>query len=130
MFGENEIYGQKLVNIDTKNRIILPTFTESISGEKIVIQKEEETFNLMSQKYIDLLTERYERIITISDNKNEIFKARQELERLYNSILKMVETDHQKRIVLPLDEMNMKEEKQLKLVGFKKYVKLYKVIER
>ena len=130
MFGENEIYGQKLVNIDTKNRIILPTFTESISGEKIVIQKEEETFNLMSQRYIDLLTERYERIITISNNKNEIFKARQELESLYNSILRMVETDRQRRIVLPLDEMNMKDEKQLKLVGFKKYVKLYKVIER
>lgn len=130
MFGENEIYGQKIMNIDAKNRIVLPSFTGSTSGEKMVIQREEETFNLMSQRYINLLTERYERIITLSNNKNEIFKARQELENLYNTILTMVETDYQKRIVLPLEEMNMKEEKQLKLVGFKKYVKLYKVIER
>lgn len=130
MFGENEIYGQKIMNIDAKNRIVLPSFTGSTSGEKMVIQREEETFNLMSQRYINLLTERYERIITLSNNKDEIFKARQELENLYNTILAMVETDYQKRIVLPLEEMNMKKEKQLKLVGFKKYVKLYKVIER
>lgn len=130
MFGENEIYGQKIMNIDAKNRIVLPSFTGSTSGEKMVIQREEETFNLMSQRYINLLTERYERIITLSNNKDEIFKARQELENLYNTILTMVETDYQKRIVLPLEEMNMKKEKQLKLVGFKKYVKLYKVIER
>lgn len=130
MFGENEIYGQKIMNIDAKNRIVLPSFTGSTSGEKMVIQREEETFNLMSQRYINLLTERYERIITLSNNKDEIFKARQGLENLYNTILTMVETDYQKRIVLPLEEMNMKEEKQLKLVGFKKYVKLYKVIER
>ena len=130
MFGENEIYGQKIMNIDAKNRIVLPSFTGSTSGEKMVIQREEETFNLMSQRYINLLTERYERIITLSNNKDEIFKARQELENLYNTILTMVETDYQKRIVLPLEEMNMKEEKQLKLVGLKKYVKLYKVIER
>lgn len=130
MFGENEIYGQKIMNIDAKNRIVLPSFTGSTSGEKMVIQREEETFNLMSQRYINLLTERYERIITLSNNKDEIFKARQGLENLYNTILTMVETDYQKRIVLPLEEMNMKEEKQLKLVGLKKYVKLYKVIER
>ena len=62
MFGENEIYGQKIMNIDAKNRIVLPSFTGSTSGEKMVIQREEETFNLMSQRYINLLTERYERI--------------------------------------------------------------------
>ena len=112
MFGENEIYGQKIMNIDVKNRIVLPSFTGSASGEKMVIQREEETFNLMLQRYINLLTERYERIITLSNNKNEIFKARQELENLYNTILTMVETDYQKRIVLPWEEMNMKEEKQ------------------
>ena len=130
MFGENEIYGQKIMNIDAKNRIVLPSFTGSTSGEKMVIQREEETFNLMSQRDVNLLTERYEKIISLSNNKDEIFKARQELENLYNTILTMVETDYQKRIVLPLEEMNMKDEKQLKLVGFKKYVKLYKVIER
>ena len=38
MFGENEIIGEKTINIDSKNRIILPSFTGVEIKDKLIPQ--------------------------------------------------------------------------------------------
>ena len=67
MFGEQEIYGCKQVTIDSKNRIVLPTFTNAEYQDKILIQSMGEELKIISKTSIDNLTKKLE---TLIDNYN------------------------------------------------------------
>lgn len=125
MFGEQEIHGCKQVTIDSKNRIVLPTFTNAEYQDKILIQSMGEELKIISKTSIDNLTKKLETLIDNSKNVNDIKEAKALLEQIYISILGQAECDKQKRIILPLEMCLIKPNNKMVMVGCKDHVKLY-----
>lgn len=102
MFGENEIIGEKTINIDSKNRIILPSFTGVEIKDKLIPQLNVDNSILFIYD-IDGFNKKDEKFNAfLSKTKMSSEKIRK-LQRLYYGELSFMpeEVDSSKRIVIP-----------------------------
>ncbi len=107
MFGEKSIYGQSIVHIDDKNRIILPKYTYAEPGDKLLVINEGEYLAIHSEQEIEEKLKQKEKEL----DKKELFM-------LYSSILKKVECDKQGRITLG----DITDSNELECIGAREYL--------
>ena len=122
MFGQDSIYGNKILNVDKKNRLFLPSFTFAEEKDRLVIVKSdvmEDSYELQLQDYIDDLLQNLENEIISAKTQEEYKKLKLEFYKKTSAILKIVVCDSQRRInVLDIDN----EAKQYKCIGAKDHV--------
>ena len=115
MFGEKGIYGNSMVHIGDKQRLVLPKFTYVEKGDSLLIIDRQEFISVCTQdvleKEIKSIEELYKRS-NIYDRK----KIELDLLNLYKSIIKQVSVDSQHRINLGGIEI---EEKDFLCIGAK-----------
>ena len=99
MFGEESIYGQSIIHLDDKRRIILPKYTGAQKGDKLVIVRKKGRLYVEREDILDSKIKELERLCSRSANPEET-KEEIELFKMYSSILKKVTCDSQGRITL------------------------------
>jgi len=100
MFGEERMYGQTNISLDVKRRMNVPTFTKAEQNERLVIVNEGDFFSIYEKNHyleqIKDLEEQYSK----TTNMDERRKMHLELLKFYQTILKEVVVDKQRRFVL------------------------------
>lgn len=125
MFGEEKIFGKSEISIDEKNRIKLPKFTYAESGDRIIIQKEDDELKISNELRIVKIIEEIEESLKYVKNSSEAKILKEEMDKLYISILSTKTCDQQNRIILPNDIFDTSETNKIIAVGYGDYVKLY-----
>jgi DNA-binding transcriptional regulator/RsmH inhibitor MraZ len=112
MFGEESIYGQSIIHLDDKKRIILPKYTGAEKGDKLVIVRKKGRLYVEREDILDRKIKELERLCSRSVDPE---KAKFEIEfyKMCSSILKKVTCDSQRRITLG-DELDSDE---IKCIG-------------
>lgn len=121
MFGENSMYGQKIVKSDQKSRLKLPGFSQVdindsllviSANNRIIISREEEY-----SKYIDDLFKKIEKTSSIE----EALEIENLIYSISSLIKKSVSPDNQNRVLLSeIIEPNT----LYRIVGCKKYLRI------
>lgn len=102
MFGEENILGQCEKTVDEKHRIIIPSFTKSEKGDKLILLYDKE-FDVYRIFDIEQINKKYEELsekLKAASNDKEEKRYEEKLLKLSRSILKVLFTDGQKRINL------------------------------
>lgn len=99
MFGEGNIYGQTSVTLDSKDRIVLPTFTYAEHEDELLVINKEDYLYVCKEEKIENIVSNLEQKYIYS-NLDEKKQIELRLLKIYRSILKKVEVDKQKRINL------------------------------
>lgn len=102
MFGENEIIGEKTINIDGKNRIILPSFTGVEIKDKLIPQLNVDN-NILFIYGIDVFNKKDEKFNEFLSKTKMSYEKIRKIQRLYYGELSFMpeEVDSSKRIVIP-----------------------------
>ena len=102
MFGENEIIGEKTINIDGKNRIILPSFTGVEIKDKLIPQLNVDNSILFIYD-IDGFNKKVEKLNAVLSKTKMSSEKIRKIQRLYYGELSFMpeEVDSSKRIVIP-----------------------------
>ena len=102
MFGENEIIGEKTINIDSKNRIILPSFTGVEIKDKLIPQLNVDN-NILFIYGIDVFNKKDEKFNEFLSKTKMSYEKIRKIQRLYYGKLSFMpeEVDSSKRIVIP-----------------------------
>ena len=102
MFGENEIIGEKTINIDSKNRIILPSFTGVEIKDKLIPQLNVDN-NILFIYGIDVFNKKGEKFNEFLSKTKMSYEKIRKIQRLYYGKLSFMpeEVDSSKRIVIP-----------------------------
>lgn len=102
MFGENEIIGEKTINIDSKNRIILPSFTGVEIKDKLIPQLNVDN-NILFIYGIDVFNKKDEKFNEFLSKTKMSYEKIRKIQRLYYGELSFMpeEVDSSKRIVIP-----------------------------
>ena len=102
MFGENEIIGEKTINIDSKNRIILPSFTCVEIKDKLIPQLNVDNSILFIYD-IDGFNKKVEKLNAVLSKTKMSSEKIRKIQRLYYGELSFMpeEVDSSKRIVIP-----------------------------
>ena len=109
MFGENLILGESCGKIDSKNRIIVPTFTKIEPQEQLLLQlteiDNELAFKLIAtHKYFKII----ERLQNLRDNSislKDFEKYDKEIELICQNLNFILSVDKQRRMQIPLNLM-------------------------
>ena len=117
MFGEESIYGQSIIHLDDKKRIILPKYTYAEAGDKLLVINDGEYLSIHSEQEFEEKLRQKELELEKSNLKLKNAKKR-ELLILYSSILKRVTCDKQGRITLG----NITDSSELKCIGAREYL--------
>ena len=101
MFGENEIIGEKTINIDSKNRIILPSFTGVEIKDKLIPQLNVDN-NILFIYGIDVFNKKDEKFNEFLSKTKMSYEKIRKIQRLYYGELSFMpeEVDSSKRIVI------------------------------
>ena len=67
MFGEESIYGQSIIHLDDKRRIILPKYTYAEKGDKLVIVRKKGYLSVEREDILDGKIKELERPLEITD---------------------------------------------------------------
>lgn len=102
MFGENEIIGEKTINIDSKNRIILPSFTGVEIKDKLIPQLNVDN-NILFIYGMDAFNKKDEKFNEFLSKTKMSYEKIRKIQRLYYGELSFMpeEVDSSKRIVIP-----------------------------
>ena len=102
MFGENEIIGEKTINIDSKNRIILPSFTGVEIKDKLIPQLNVDN-SILFIYGIDVFNKKDEKFNEFLSKTKMSYEKIRKIQRLYYGELSFMpeEVDSSKRIVIP-----------------------------
>ena len=102
MFGENEIIGEKTINIDSKNRIILPSFTGVEIKDKLIPQLNVDN-SILFIYGIDVFNKKGEKFNEFLSKTKMPYEKIRKIQRLYYGELSFMpeEVDSSKRIVIP-----------------------------
>ena len=119
MFGKSEI------SIDEKNRIKLPKFTYAESGDRIIIQQEDDTLKISNESKITKIIEEIEETLKHVENISEAKTLKEKIDKLCISIISKKICDQQNRIVLPNGIFDTSETNRIMSVGYGDYIKLY-----
>lgn len=121
MFAENSMYGVKNVNVDSKGRIILPTFTGASKDDLLLIEEENDAFYIYNEEYLNVVVECLGKDGGTLDTVKEIQK---ELEtNFYSKIYKSCTVDAQGRIN---GGERFNKYNSLRVIGCRNYIKLEK----
>ena len=125
MFGDKEIYGNFKKTLDTKGRVMLPSATGAEIGDKLFLMTYTNGVKVIAkrkvQDIIELIDKRIE-ALGFQNNK-EINELRAARDAIYDSIIREVTDDVNKRI----NTHNLfVETKDIVVVGHKDYVVLKK----
>jgi len=99
MFGEENIYGQTSVSLDSKSRIILPKFTYIEPKEELLIVDKEQYLSVCKEDKMNNIIKQLEEQYICGDSKRKR-EIDLELLKISSSILKKVQSDKQHRINL------------------------------
>ena len=102
MFGDKPIFGQTILNIDSKNRIIVPIYTNREYGEELLLlyNKDFDIYEIYSTKRLE---ERYihlNYLVLNATNKKEKNFYEKRLLELSKSILKSIKVEVNGKIAL------------------------------
>ena len=117
MFGEQSIYGQSIIHLDDKKRIILPKYTFAEAGDSLLVINEGEYITIHSEKEFEEKLKQKEEELEKCSSKLKNAKKR-ELFIMYSSILKRVTCDKQGRITLG----NIIENNEIECIGAREYL--------
>lgn len=99
MFGDIKMIGIAEQNLDEKNRIILPKFTNASKGDEVVLFQEKEYFSIYHLDYL------IQKLDSLEKNELTDLKSFLILKRKYDEIMLNIfsksTVDGQKRIHLP-----------------------------
>lgn len=99
MFGQESIYGQRMVTVDHKGRLMLPKFTGIEPQEILLIVDNIDYLSLYKEEMIETKIKMLEELYINSDSDKKR-KIELELLKIYESVLKKVKSDNQRRINL------------------------------
>ena len=125
MFGEEKIFGKSEISIDEKNRIKLPKFTYAESGDRIIIQQEDDTLKISNESKITKIIEEIEETLKHVENISEAKTLKEKIDKLCISIISKKICDQQNRIILPNGIFDTSETNRIMSVGYGDYIKLY-----
>ncbi len=125
MFGEEKMFGKSEISIDEKNRIKLPKFTYAESGDRIIIQQEDDTLKISNESKITKIIEEIEETLKHVENISEAKTLKEKIDKLCISIISKKICDQQNRIVLPNGIFDTSETNRIMSVGYGDYIKLY-----
>ena len=110
MFGEEPIFGQKIITVDEKERIIIPPYTKREEGEKLVLCWDEDLklYKILSINKIVENIKKIDEIIEKTSEKTKILKYKLNKLNLVRSILICDTVDKQGRYSVK-DIFNKKE---------------------
>ena len=117
MFGEESIYGQSIIHLDDKKRIILPKYTGAEKGDKLVIVRKKGYLSVEREDILDTKIKELEKLCSCSVDP-EKSKLEIELFKMYSSILKKVTCDSQGRITLG----DAADSDEIKCIGAREYL--------
>jgi len=100
MFGEKDIYGQKIIKTIIKNRIIIPEFTYVEKGDCLLVLKNEDCLSLYKEEDIKEYINKLKFKLENSISEEELKIVNLKLMKLYETIVRRVTCDAQKRVVL------------------------------
>ena len=117
MFGEESIYGQSIIHLDDRKRIILPKYTGAEKGDKLVIVRKKGYLTVEREDILDSKIKELEKLCSRSVDPE---KTNLEIEffKMCSSILKKVTCDSQGRITLG-DTIDSNE---IKCIGAREYL--------
>ena len=125
MFGEEKMFGKSEISIDEKNRIKLPKFTYAESGDRIIIQQEDDALKISNELKITKIIEEIEEALKYVENISEAKTLKEEIDKLCISIISKKICDQQNRIILPNGIFDTSETNRIMSVGYGDYIKLY-----
>ena len=125
MFGEDKIFGKSEISIDEKNRIKLPKFTYAESGDRIIIQQEDDALKISNELKITKIIEEIEEALKHVENISEAKTLKEKMDKLCISIISKKICDQQNRIILPNGIFDTSETNRIMSVGYGDYIKLY-----
>ena len=125
MFGEEKMFGKSEISIDEKNRIKLPKFTYAESGDRIIIQQEDDTLKISNESKITKIIEEIEETLKHVENISEAKTLKEKIDKLCISIISKKICDQQNRIILPNGIFDTSETNRIMSVGYGDYIKLY-----
>ena len=125
MFGEEKIFGKSEISIDEKNRIKLPKFTYAESGDRIIIQQEDDELKISNELKITKIIEEIEEALKNVENISEAKTLKEKMDKLCISIISKKICDQQNRIILPNGIFDTSETNRIMSVGYGDYIKLY-----
>lgn len=125
MFGEEKIFGKSEISIDEKNRIKLPKFTYAESGDRIIIQQEDDALKISNELKITKIIEEIEEALKHVENISEAKTLKEKMDKLCISIISKKICDQQNRIILPNGIFDTSETNRIMSVGYGDYIKLY-----
>lgn len=99
MFGEESIYGQRMVTVDHKGRLMLPKFTGIEAQEILLIVDNIDYLSVCKEKMIEERVKQLKELYIDADLEGKR-KIELELLKIYESVLKKVKSDNQHRINL------------------------------
>ena len=112
MFGEESIYGQSVIHLDDKKRIILPKYTYAEKGDKLVIVRKKGYLSVEREDILDSKIKELERLCSKSVDPEKT-KLEIEFYKMCSSVLKKVTCDSQGRITLG----NIVDSNEIKCIG-------------
>jgi len=125
MFGEEKIFGKSEISIDEKNRIKLPKFTYAESGDRIIIQQEDDALKISNELKITKIIEEIEEALKHVENISEAKTLKEKMDKLCISIISKKICDQQNRVILPNGIFDTSETNRIMSVGYGDYIKLY-----
>ncbi len=125
MFGEEKMFGKSEISIDEKNRIKLPKFTYAESGDRIIIQQEDDALKISNELKITKIIEEIEEALKHVENISEAKTLKEKIDKLCISIISKKICDQQNRIILPNGIFDTSETNRIMSVGYGDYIKLY-----
>lgn len=127
MFGENSIYGKKVLNKDSKGRIFLPSFTGASDKDQLLLVENNENIDLYKEETYDKLIKELYGIYSNEIDIEKRLKLKSTIERLCSVILKKVSVDKQRRILIT---PYFNEEESIECFGAKDHLVLCKIKKR
>ena len=125
MFGEKEIYGNFEKTLDTKGRVLLPSATGAEIGDKLFLMTYTNGVKVIAKRKVQDIVELIDKRIEALgfQNNKEINELKAARDAIYDSIIREVTVDANKRI----NTHNLfGKTKDIVVVGHKDYVVLKK----
>lgn len=110
MFGEDLLIGKKIVNIDSKNRICLPSFTKAEKNDEIALINKIDTtgypyIKLYLLKKYKEIAERLKKLQENATSTQEFMQYEQKIIDICSYIDAVLKVDSQRRVLIPQDIM-------------------------
>lgn len=125
MLGDEILLGNRILNVDSKQRIIIPVETKREEGESLVIIQDNDLDVLRvynQERYMEKI-EILEEMISKSTNEKEIKYYRKEIYNILRNILRVEKVKSQGRIIIGNE---LEKVKKIRMIGAKDHLIIVK----